>query len=526
MALLDAAIDELDRIDEALDTVDLGPDQGLVGPLAAARDDLEGTITKAQGKVDDGRELLRPVRGMLQGPSSFLLLATNNAEMAGGSGLALSAGIMTFDGGDMVLGDVVPASDLRLPTGVTLPGELAKIYGPTGVGIDFRSATRSPNLPAMGPVTAAMVEQLDPKALGVDAVDGVFVVDPLTLKAVLELTGPVEVQGRRIDAFNVLPAVLHDNYTRFDSPEDRPERVSYQGDIAKAVFDLVTERDVPAADLAQALLESSQGRHLMVWADDAPLQRVWRKLGVDGRLEPDGPMVSFQNYAAKKLDWYLRPTSSMDVRVLPSGDYRARLTMEMAVPPVSELTDASPYIIGPNPGQQGTFLTVHLPKDAYDITTTDPEGFTTKGVDGPMQVRTFLVEVPGGTTLERSLDFSLPRSTAALTLMPSARMQPLPIVVDGVATLNDAKPRYLTWLAAIPPEAPDDAAPWPVRLLIVVGVLATVAGAAAVVGDVWRSRTRTVNRKLLGTARVAASVALVSFALAGVFGLMLSAPRV
>ena len=124
----------------------------------------------------------------------------------------------------MVLGDVVPAGDLRLPTGVTLPGELAKIYGPTGVGIDFRSATRSPNLPTMGPVTAAMVEQLDPKALGVDAVDGVIVVDPLTLKAVLELTGPVEVQGRQIDASNVLPAVLHDNYTQFDSPEDRPER--------------------------------------------------------------------------------------------------------------------------------------------------------------------------------------------------------------------------------------------------------------------------------------------------------------
>ena len=115
---------------------------------------------------------------------------------------------MTFDGGDMVLGDVVPAGDLRLPTGVDLPGESRKIYGPTGVGIDFRSATRSPNLPAMGPVTAAMVEQLDPKALGVDAVDGVIVVDPLTLKAVLELTGPVEVQGRQIDASNVLPAVL------------------------------------------------------------------------------------------------------------------------------------------------------------------------------------------------------------------------------------------------------------------------------------------------------------------------------
>jgi len=526
VALLDAAIDELDRVGDALDAVDLGSDQGLIGPLGAAHDDLESTITRARHKVDDGRQLLEPVRDMLQGPSRFLLLATNNSEMAGGSGLALSAGIMTFDGGDMVLGDVVPAGDLRLPASVEVPDELRRIYRPTGVGIDFRSATRSPNLPAMGPVVASMVEQLDPKALGVDSVDGVIVVDPLTLRSVLELTGPVEVRGRRIDASNVLPAVLHDNYTQFDSPEDRPDRVSYQGDIAKAVFDLVTERDVPAAELAQALLESSQGRHLMIWADDAPLQHVWQELGVDGSLVPNGLMISFQNYAANKLDWYLRPRASMDVQLLPSGDYRAHLTMTMAVPPLSDLTDASPYIIGPDPGQQGTFLTVHLPTAAYDITTTDPAGFDTKGVDGPSQVRTFLVEVPNGTTLERSLDFSLPRSTSALTLLPSARVEPLPLVVDGVTTLDDAKPRYVTWLAAIPPRAPDDGAPMPVRILVVMGSLLTLTGAAAVAWHVWRSRTRSASPRLLDVARLAAGVALLSFALAGIFGLMLSAPRV
>ena len=351
----------------------------------------------------------------------------------------------------------------------------------------------------MGPVIASMVDQLDPTALGVDSVDGVIVVDPLTLKSVLELTGPVDVRGQRIDAANVLPAVLHDNYTQFDSPEDRPDRVSYQGDIAKAVFDLVTERDVPAADLAQALLESSQGRHLMIWADDAPLQDVWEELGVDGSLDPNGLMISFQNYAANKIDWYLRPTSSMDVHVLPSGDYRARLTMTMVVPPLSEITDASPYIIGPDPGQQGTFLTVHLPKAAYDITSPGPVGFTTKGIDGPMQVRTFLVDVPAGTTLVQSLDFSLPRSTSALTLLPSARMEPLPLVVDGVAKLNDAKPRYVTWLAAIPPKAPDDDAPMPVRILVGVGVVLTLTGAAAVALDFWRSRTRTGEPEAAGS---------------------------
>jgi len=284
---------------------------------------------------------------------------------------------------------------------------------------------------------------------------------------------------------------------------------------------------VPAAELAQVLLDTSRGRHLMLWSADAALQAVWTELAIAGELNEVGLLIAFQNYAANKLDWYLRPEAALDVRLLPSGDYRAQLRMRMDVPALADLEDASAYILGPGPETQGTFLTVHLPEAAYDITTPDPPGFRTQGIDGPMQVRTFLVDVPTGTTLERTVEFSLPRKQSGMLLLPSARLEPLPLTVDGVVTVTDDVPIPISWLAAAPAPGPDTGAPLSVRLLVISGsALALLASASnatglrrptalgAAEGAWWRASTRL------------AALALILFALAGLLALILAVPRV
>jgi hypothetical protein len=525
IALLDVALAELDRIDATLADLDLGRRDRLLGPLEGAHADLEATVARAREKLAEGRDLVAPVRTMLAGPSRYLLLAANNAEMAGGAGLTLSAGLLSFDQGEIELGEVVRAGALRLPDSVPLPGDLRQIYRPTGVGIDFRSATRSPDLSTMGPIIADMFHRLDAAPL-----DGVLVVDAVALAEVMELTGEVVVDGRLIDADNVLAEVLNESYKQFQTTEERDERVSYQGDIAAAVFESLTTRDVPAAELAASLLDTSQGRHLLLWSADPALQAVWDELGTSGALHQRGLLVSFQNYAANKLDWYLRPSAALDVRLTPSGDYRARLTMTMDVPSLDELRadGASPYIVGPDPDRQGTFLTVHLPQAAYDITTPDPPGFRTSGTEGSMQVRTFLVDVPAGTTVERVVEFTLPRSEPGMVLLPSARLEPLPVTVDGTITVTDDVPTPITWLAALPEPAPDRSAPLVVLLLVRAGlVLLLLAAASAAIGArrqqrdpaaavaVWRS-----------TAALGVGLTLVALAVAGLVALMLAAPRV
>ncbi len=513
VALLATALEELDNIDEALAGVDLGRPDGLVGPLRGAHDDLVETIEEARTRVQEGRALIEPIRAMLQGPSTFLLLAANNAEMAGGAGLALSAGPLTFQGGEIDLGEVIPARQLRLPKSVALPGDLRSIYRPTGVGIDFRSTTRTPNLPVMGPVVQAMATEL-----GIEDLDGVVIVDAVMLARLMEVTEGVTVRDTELTADNVLSEVLNESYKEFQSTEERPERDSYQGEIAKAVFESLTTGNVDAASLAAALLDGVEGRHLLLWSGAEDLQSTWAELGAHGGLEERDLLIAFQNYSANKMDWYLRPAAALDVRRLPSGDYRARLTMSMEMPPLSELPDASPYILGNSPELQGLFLTVHLPADASDITTPDPPGFRTQGIDPPLHARTFLVDVPAGTTLVRRVDFTLPREVSVLRLLPSARVEPLPLTIDGRVTVTDDVPQLISWFAAARPPA-DGEAPVAARVAVIgaAALLVLAAGATAI-----------ATRRPVGSAPRAATVgqlaALASLALtlvAAVLGLLL-----
>jgi hypothetical protein len=521
VALLNVALEEVERIAAQLEGIDLGRPDRLLPPLRRAHDDLAESIRSAREKLADGRALITPVRDMLTGPTTFLLLAANNAEMAGGAGLALSAGLLGFQNGEIELGDVIPASDLRLPDSVPLPGDLAAIYRPTGMGVDMRSTTRSPNLPVMGPVVAAMLAEH-----GLTDLDGVVVVDAVALADVLQITGGVTVAGKAIDADNVLDQVLHESYREFQTPDSRDERVSFQGEIAKAVFESLTEQHVAAADLADALLTAGEGRHLLLWGADRDLQAVWSDLGLDGALDERGLLIAFQNYGADKMDWYLRPEASMDVILLPTGDYRARLTMSVRIPANEELTDASPYILGPGPDKHGVFLTIHLPEAAYDISNPDGLPFTTEGVDPPLQVRTFLENVPAGTTFERRLDFSLPREVSSVLLLPSARVVPLPVTVDGVAETDDATARGVSWLAASPGDLPEDVPSWWVRGMVVAGLVGTTAAASSTTLElVGRRRGRTSTR-WPRTARRAAVSALACFVLSGVVALMLATPRV
>src|SRR5690606_21348794 len=131
--------------------------------------------------------------------------------MTGGAGMTLSAGALTFQDGDFQLGDVVPARHFRLESTLDLPEHIRQIYGPTGVGIDLRSTTRSPDLATMGPIAARIMEQW-----GMEDIDGVIVVDAVALANLMKITGDVELDGNTFTADNVLAAVLHDNYVEFD----------------------------------------------------------------------------------------------------------------------------------------------------------------------------------------------------------------------------------------------------------------------------------------------------------------------
>lgn len=442
--LLDTVLAQVDRINARLSSVHVGAGGWLLPPLAGARAEVRRKVDHAHARLVESRRSVVALRRFLAGPTRMLVLAANNAEMRGGAGMPLSAGVLTIRDGDLDAGDFTPTSDLFLPhpSGVAgaIPDVLRKTYPRWNLGGDFRETAVTPNFPEVAPVYADMARQT---ALG--PVDGVLEVDAVTLRALLEVIGPVQFEGVTYSAANIEDEILHRNYLRFGDVETtRSARTDLQSRLALTIFDTLKERDVDLIQLATALSEMAPGRHLLAWSSDRELQRIWQDLHADGALDRHAVMVSVENIAANKLDYLIRPT--VDIRLQPAGDghnLRGRVSVTIGNPVLKE---TSPQLEGTYtgiPGAHRAMVLVHLPWSTYDLRALD-EPFTELGIDGPMKVAGMRFDVLRGQSRTVRFDFWIPASEKVVKLLPSGRSAPLAVVVNGFP-INDAVPRTLLW---------------------------------------------------------------------------------
>lgn len=117
LATLDRLADLIADTSSEIGALDPGSPDALITPLAEAvqevteqRDDTVRTLERAEATT-------RALRQMLTGPTPYLLLGANNAEMRAGSGMFLSAAVIRFDQGRVGLGEVRPTQELVLPAG-------------------------------------------------------------------------------------------------------------------------------------------------------------------------------------------------------------------------------------------------------------------------------------------------------------------------------------------------------------------------------------------------------------------------
>ena len=477
VTLLDTVLTELDRVEGVIDEVQIGAHGRLLRPLADARHQLVDELDRAPDRLDEARFYVGGLRRLLAGPSRYLLLGANNAEMRGGAGMPLSAGVVTITNGDIEFGEFVQLSGLRFGTPpVTFPEAWRSTYYRWRIGRSFLETSASPNFAVTGPMYQEMAE-----AAGFGHVDGVLEVDAVALKNLLKVIGPVELDGQKYDEHNVEQQVLNENYLRFATIEDdRGQRVELQSQLAKRIFEAFKEREVPVAQLAFALREAAYGRHLLAHSTDPAVQSLWKSIGADGSLDPPGLMVTAENIAANKLDWYLEPNVILNVLPAIDGNWKARLTVSIENP---VLKTSSPQIDGTydglTNGTHRTMVAVYLPRGAYDIRSLD-RPFTEQGPDPPLQMAAKRFEIPRGETRSVALEFSLPAGYFGALIMPSGRVHPVDYLVNGVA-VTDAVPTLVFWVQ------PSESGQGP-GAPAVAGVLA-LAGALAVTYGV-RGRLR------------------------------------
>jgi hypothetical protein len=440
LRLIDRLATELRRVEADAAAIDLGP--ALRGPLGTARAELRAELDRLPARIDEAQTRLAALERVLRGPTRYLVLAGNNAEMRGGSGMPLSGGVLTIEDGDLEFGDFVPTANRWAgPIDRSLvPDEYQRTYRQFRMGQSWLQTAVSPNYPVIGPVYDAMSSEF-PRF---GPVDGVIVVDTVTLRHLLQVIGPVEVDGTRYTAATVERQLLNESYLRVGRESaDRVARQDQQGLVATAIFDALKARDVDLASLSSAMRRSAAGRHLLAFAEDRTVQEMFTELGAAGALHPDGLMVTVQNIAADKLDWYIDPAVSIrSTQERSTGIWRVRLTVTIPNPTrEGDTAGVESYKPDYEPGVHRAMVAVYLPRAAFDIRAVGGE-VTEAGADPPMWMVAQRVFIEEGDERAVTFGFALPPERGGFLLLPSARVRPVSYTIDGVAT-DDAVRRAI-----------------------------------------------------------------------------------
>lgn len=368
-----------------------------------ARADREASHTSAAAK-------LAPAIFGADGDRTYLLVVQNNAESRATGGFVGSYALITAHDGKLDVGDIIRTTTWNQavrdqgPVSYDAPDDYKRRYGQYRPDTTLQNINLSPDFPSVGEALMSLAPQA-----GLPKVDGVLSVDPAGLAALLELTGPVDVEGwpTPIDSGNVVNVTLRDAYEAF---ADTPERADFLGDVAKAAVDKATSETLgKPAEIAKVLGRAAHAGHLDLAFARPEEQALAVDLGVSGRLDPvqsDALAVTTSNFGGNKIDYYL--DRSVDYRVmLTPNDTRtsARASSDLSI----DLDNTAPatglpqVVIGPFipdrfvAGENRLFLSMYSP---LTFLTASVDGRTTAvgpGRERGRNVYSMLQRIPAET---------------------------------------------------------------------------------------------------------------------------------
>jgi hypothetical protein len=332
------------------------------------------------------------------------------------------------------------------------PGDFEDRWGWADPNQEWRNLAMSPSFPASAELAARMW-----KARTGEDVDGVFAIDPFGLRSLMEVSGPVTVDGKLITKDNVVRETLLQQYLDYEpDPEDpaagqpgtqqRRERLS---DIARAVIDQLDQKGWDVATLVEDLQDAARGRHVLAWSPIREQERAWRGAGVAGRLKPDSLLVALQNRAGNKLDQFLPVLASIEHRPAGKGtDVTVRINVRNDTP----AEGLNSFVQGPYPfsdfvpGEYRGILSVNLPKVAGAVELTGGGRIVAGGADGPTRVIAREIGLLRGEQKQYVLRFHLPEGYEHLTVEPSARYPEITWTAGGKPWVDD-NARTVRWEA-------------------------------------------------------------------------------
>jgi len=432
-------------------SIDLGPDEALLGPLASARrtgqlryDELVDGLARAS----DGA---RGLAAFLEGPSRYLLFAANTSQMQSGMGGLLSIGVVEVENGEITVSDVRSVTDLPLPAiPVPLEADYEARWGWLDPNEAWSSLGATPRFDITASTAAAMWE-----ATGAGAVDGVLAVDPVALSAVVSATGPVRIDGQQYGAGALLGYLAHGQYLSLteDIYENwrtfaiaQAERRDHLASIASQVVANITSDDVDGFDVMIQLADAARGRHVMFWSAEEVQQSAWRAAGVSGELEVDSMLLSLVNRSATKADFYVSMSATISISETETA---TEVVVEVDVSNAIPFGEPR-YVAGPHPeldlvyGDHLAIVALNLPGWARNGRVDGDSNLALAGGDGATRVIGSWITVPRDSTETRVFRFELPPEVTEFTVEAGARY-PVTQWRHGNERFDDDSPRTIDW---------------------------------------------------------------------------------
>jgi hypothetical protein len=404
-AALTAAQDHLADVDT----------QWVLPPLDGRLADLREAVDAAAPDARLAADVVAIAPELLGGDElrRYFVVFTTPAETRGMGGFMGNWAELTAEDGKITLSRDGRSEELNHVAQETRPTVSAEIdgqmdqsmveyldrYYALGQWDAIQDVTVSPDFPTV----AQVVRQLYPQ-MGGEELDGVIVVDPYALGALMRFTGPIEVEGvrQRLNHRNAADFLLRDQYLVAGADD----RVDLLAEASHEVFERLTSGDLPnPRDVSRHLAPMAEQGRLGIVSFHDDEQELFHRLEIDAAMPPPGPVDSLSvvtaNDAHNKIDVYLQRTVEYDVRVDPAtGQLQAvaRITLENQVPSL----DLPRAVIGSNdqglpPGTNQALLSIYTPHQLLEGTLDgDPVGFRSHRELGYSVYATLVSIPPGG----------------------------------------------------------------------------------------------------------------------------------
>jgi hypothetical protein len=341
----------------------------LLPPIADQLTELEAEATDVLPEARIAAEAAQVLPDMLgaSGERRYLMFVGSPAEAREFGGFVAGYGLIAIDDGSL---DLIESGSI---TDLFVRAQQGSLDDPDSYPTQFQEVdpvtfpqnlTSSPNIELIARATKDVFPELAGAPL-----DGVIYLDPFTLAAMTEFTGPLEVPeiDRVLDRDGVLDFLLNDQYQAF---ENRAWRFYTIGELARTTASAFQQADLPGPERLGSVLGplARAGRLQIATFDDrenaflqqTKLQRVF--------AVPDGIdsfAVIHTNGAPSKLDLYLQ----RDITYRAAADADGTLDVEVDVVLRSEIpADAPPLTLGETDGTNQVLLSLYSPHELAEVT--------------------------------------------------------------------------------------------------------------------------------------------------------------